>query len=273
MRPVPQASRATATVPPRRTSISPAAGLPDRDVQVHHTPYGAKPVRSDLLRPSAGESAGRRCRRSPCCRPTTWRRSLDSCPRADPPRRARGAAPGDGGLEEAIDEAGRDESLPAITEPLERGGRDRGGPADAAAEVLDGACRPGKTAFLSKGCSKCHGEDGRGQTADNIGKDLWGFTTRAADLTSGMLHGGQEPVDVYRRIYSGINGTPMPGFGLARQGEPETIWDLVNHVKFVSSHRREGQTPEPGPIRPYVPAEAPRGAAASATADAESPGG
>lgn len=115
----------------------------------------------------------------------------------------------------------------------------------------------GKQAFLTKGCSKCHGDDGRGQTADNRGKDVWGHPTRAADLTSGMLHGGPRPIDIYRRIYSGINGTPMPSFANALREEPDTIWDLVAYVMSVSGRRREGQIPAPGPIRPYsnVPAE------------------
>lgn len=113
----------------------------------------------------------------------------------------------------------------------------------------------GKKAFLTIGCAKCHGEDGRGQMAENIGKDAWGRTTRAADLTSGMLHGGPRPIDIYRRIYSGINGTPMPGFSSALQSQPDTIWHLVAYVKHVSSRRREGELPPPGPIKPYVPAE------------------
>ncbi len=112
----------------------------------------------------------------------------------------------------------------------------------------------GKQAFLTKGCSKCHGEDGRGQTADNRGNDAWGHPTRAADLTAGVLHGGTRPVDIYRRIYSGINGTPMPSFAAALQSEPDTIWDLVAYVISVSNHRRAGQIPPPGPIRPYLPA-------------------
>ncbi len=113
----------------------------------------------------------------------------------------------------------------------------------------------GKKAFLTIGCAKCHGEDGRGQMADNMGKDGWGRTTRAADLTSGMLHGGQQPLDIYRRIYSGINGTPMPSFASALQSQPDTIWHLVAYVKHVSSRRRQGELPHPGAIKPYVPAE------------------
>ena len=104
----------------------------------------------------------------------------------------------------------------------------------------------GREAFLSKGCSKCHGDDGRGMTKDNIGKDGWGFSTKAADLTSGLLHGGSEPLDIYRRIVSGINGTPMPGFKSSLEKEPETIWNLVAYVLHVSGQRREGAIPTPG---------------------------
>lgn len=125
---------------------------------------------------------------------------------------------------------------------------------------------PGREAFLTKGCSKCHGEDGRGHTKDNIGKDSWGFATRAADLTSGMLHGGQEPIDIYRRIMNGINGTPMPGFKSALESEPETIWNLVAYVLSVSNRRREGTAVPAGLIKPYAE-PAPTEAAAEPAAE------
>jgi len=38
------------------------------------------------------------------------------------------------------------------------------------------------------------------------------------------------PIEIYRRIYSGINGTPMPSFANALKDNPETIWDLVSYV-------------------------------------------
>jgi mono/diheme cytochrome c family protein len=123
----------------------------------------------------------------------------------------------------------------------------------------------GREAFLTKGCSKCHGEDGRGHTKDNIGKDSWGHATRAADLTSGMLHGGQEPVDIYRRIMNGINGTPMPGFKSALENEPETIWNLVSYVLSVSNRRREGTAVPAGLIKPYAEPVPTDGATAPAT--------
>lgn len=118
-------------------------------------------------------------------------------------------------------------------------------------ELTPERAKLGREAFLSKGCSKCHGEDGRGHTKDNIGKDSWGFATQAADLTSGMLHGGADPVDIYRRIMNGINGTPMPGFRSALQSEPETIWNLVAYVLEVSNRRRFGEAMPAGLIKAY----------------------
>ena len=117
-------------------------------------------------------------------------------------------------------------------------------------ELTPERAKLGKEAFLNKGCSKCHGDDGRGHTKDNIGKDSWGYPTRAADLTSGMLRGGQEPIDIYRRIMNGINGTPMPGFKSAFQSEPETIWNLVAFVLETSNRRRFGEEISAGLMKP-----------------------
>lgn len=115
----------------------------------------------------------------------------------------------------------------------------------------------GKKAFLSQGCAKCHGEDGRGQTVwlsprflaqqqalpeserEEINRDDWGYVAPAADLTAGMLHGGRRPVDIYRRVYSGINGTPMPAFANLLQDQPDTIWHLVHYVLSIVEGRQE----------------------------------
>ena len=70
--------------------------------------------------------------------------------------------------------------------------------------------------------------------------DSWGNPTKAADLTSGMLRGGTEPLDIFRHIDAGINGTPMPSFHAALQKEPETIWNLVGYVLQVADSRRKG---------------------------------
>jgi mono/diheme cytochrome c family protein len=108
----------------------------------------------------------------------------------------------------------------------------------------------GAQAFVQLNCFKCHGRDGRGNKQFDVGKDDWGRTAYAADLTTGMLHGGRRPIDIYRRIYSGINGTPMPAFaqpdaakGETEQQRSETIWRLAHFVTSIV----EGK-PLPGEI-------------------------
>ena len=101
----------------------------------------------------------------------------------------------------------------------------------------------GHAMFLKMACSRCHGKNGRGGSIGNVevGKDAWGHKAAAADLTSGMFHGGGRPIDIYRRIYSGINGTPMPAFGKTFQDTPDTIWHLVHFIKDTGERRRRGK--------------------------------
>lgn len=124
----------------------------------------------------------------------------------------------------------------------------------------------GWQAFQSLACAKCHGLDGKGQTEwlspefiaevearreqgeqVSINYDAWGNPAPAADLTSGMLHGGRRPVDIYRRIHSGINGTPMPGFGRELSAEPDKIWHLVHFVLALTEGKKFEPTPTQEP--------------------------
>ena len=83
----------------------------------------------------------------------------------------------------------------------------------------------GKKAFLTDtaGCFKCHGQDGRGAVIPNAITAPGAPPVRSADLSSGMLRGGNRPIDIYRRIFSGINGTPMPSFELQLKEKPENV--------------------------------------------------
>jgi mono/diheme cytochrome c family protein len=101
--------------------------------------------------------------------------------------------------------------------------------------ILDGA-----TAFAELYCVKCHGADARGSKSADVGQDIWGRTAYPANLTMGMLHGGRRPIDIYRRIYSGINGTPMPSskdpntaIDETPEERSERIWHLVHFVTTV----------------------------------------
>ena len=103
----------------------------------------------------------------------------------------------------------------------------------------------GHQLFLKHACNKCHGKFGRGGSLGNVevGTDAWGFKAAAADLSSGMFHGGGRPLDLYRRIYSGINGTPMPAFETLFKDDPDAIWYLVHFIKETGERRRRGQLP------------------------------
>ncbi len=126
----------------------------------------------------------------------------------------------------------------------------------------------GKELFAAQACNKCHGLDGRGGTFGGleVGSDVWGHKAAAADLTSGMFHGGGRPIDLYRRIYVGINGTPMPSFANIFEKSPENIWHLVHFIRDMGERRRNGLPPiqvpaatpagQPAPQPPEKPVEA-----------------
>ena len=100
--------------------------------------------------------------------------------------------------------------------------------------------RHGAQAFVELNCFKCHGKDGHGNRQYDVGKDAWGRTAYAADLSSGMLHGGRRSEDLYRRIFGGITATPMPGSNVPDPGKnetieqrSETIWHLTHFIRSI----------------------------------------
>ena len=103
----------------------------------------------------------------------------------------------------------------------------------------------GAVAFAEFSCIKCHGPDARGSKSADVGQDIWGRTAYPANLAMGMLHGGRRPIDIYRRIYSGINGTPMPSskdpntaIDETPEERSERIWHLVHFVTAVIDDNR-----------------------------------
>ena len=127
----------------------------------------------------------------------------------------------------------------------------------------------GKEIFLKIGCNKCHGDQGRAEVTDELPPDIWGNPNKAADITAGMLRGGTEPLDVYRRIEAGINGTSMPAFKAQFEKNPEDIWKLVAYVMSVYDMRRDGVIPASGYYKPYPGA----GQASEKPADVPANGG
>jgi mono/diheme cytochrome c family protein len=89
-------------------------------------------------------------------------------------------------------------------------------------------------------CFSCHGPAGRGDglsawTVDpetgavtEAYQDDWGRPIRPRNLTQGLFRGGRRPIDVFRRIKAGINGTPMPALGDTLPDED--LWAIVHYV-------------------------------------------
>jgi mono/diheme cytochrome c family protein len=117
----------------------------------------------------------------------------------------------------------------------------------------------GRKLFLSKDakCASCHGETARGngpnteafnelpgeppggKKSDKPGLfDNWGNIVKPRDLTTGVFRGGRRPIDIYRRIHSGIKGTPMQAFGTTLK--EEQIWDVVNYVLSIPFEDKQG---------------------------------
>jgi mono/diheme cytochrome c family protein len=107
---------------------------------------------------------------------------------------------------------------------------------DASAESIE----RGRQLYLSEKsqCTKCHGKEGLGDGLMNDPnadpkdtKDSWGSQARPANLTLGVYRGGNRPLDLFRRVHSGIKGTPMPA--QSTNLTEDEIWDLVNYVKAL----------------------------------------
>ena len=112
-------------------------------------------------------------------------------------------------------------------------------------------------------CYTCHGVTGRGDggaTEDFWPKpgtnekypnrglhDEWGNPLKPRNLTQGQYRGGRRPVDLFRRMYAGIKGTPMPAFGGTALKDAE-LWDLVNYVMSLPYPKLPPATPHTGDV-------------------------
>ena len=101
------------------------------------------------------------------------------------------------------------------------------------------ALKEGRQFYDSIGCRKCHGDQGRGDgpSAPTL-KDDAGFPIFAADLHQNWrFRGGAGVEDVYHRLRTGLDGTPMPSFSdLIDQKflTDEQLWRLAQYVRSLS---------------------------------------
>jgi len=113
--------------------------------------------------------------------------------------------------------------------PLTFSGPPGGGTSEQALKV-------GRQFYDSIGCRKCHGDQGRGDgpSAPTL-KDDADFPIFAADLHQNWrFRGGGSVEDIYRRLRTGLDGTPMPSFAdLIDQKflTDEELWRLAQYVR------------------------------------------
>lgn len=143
-------------------------------------------------------------------------------------------------------------------------------------EAMKESIARGEKLFYSKNlqCNSCHGDSAQGdgqrdkytvwfKWREDLGTNnddpaeinrvvhqfmevgaLQPRTIHPRNLRLGVYRGGRRPIDIYRRIYSGINGGPMPAQGTAAgiagndvaddeaggSIRREQIWDVVSYV-------------------------------------------
>jgi mono/diheme cytochrome c family protein len=99
----------------------------------------------------------------------------------------------------------------------------------------DDAIAEGREFYQQVECWKCHGQEGRGdgQSAPTQTDDE-GFPIRPADLTEPWLfNGGGTVEDIFRRLRTGLDGTPMPSFDENLLSD-EQLWSLAHYVRSLA---------------------------------------
>jgi mono/diheme cytochrome c family protein len=102
--------------------------------------------------------------------------------------------------------------------------------ATAAVPSSPASVEKGRAAYETLACGACHGEGGTGADAVAGGlQDDWGHESFAPNLTEPWsFRGGRTAADIYMRLKSGINGTPMPSF--ADTAKDDDLWHVANYV-------------------------------------------
>ncbi len=97
----------------------------------------------------------------------------------------------------------------------------------------------GRLFYDSIQCFECHGESGRGagEAASTMQDDL-GNPIRAADLSKNWtFNGGSSVEDIYQRLRTGLDGTPMPSFSDLLDAEfmtDDQLWNLAHFVRSLA---------------------------------------
>jgi len=103
----------------------------------------------------------------------------------------------------------------------------------------DEGLRVGRQFYDSIGCRKCHGDQGRGDgpSAPTL-KDDAQHPIFAANLHENWrFNGGGTVEDIYHRLRTGLDGTPMPSFSDLLENKfltDEQLWRVAQYVRSLS---------------------------------------
>lgn len=107
-------------------------------------------------------------------------------------------------------------------------------------EALLASAARGANLFTLPGeasCVSCHKNYGR---ESPLSFDAWGTIVRPRDIVNGFYRGGRRPIDLYYRVWSGINGAGMASYDKTLRPTEEDkakgidkIWDLVNFMQVI----------------------------------------
>jgi mono/diheme cytochrome c family protein len=92
----------------------------------------------------------------------------------------------------------------------------------------------GKAVYQLLECSACHGDDGMGSGAvvTEFEND-WGHSLRVPNLNEPWtFRGGSRPMDVFMRIRTGLDGTPMPSY--VGSTSDQDLKHLANYVLSIA---------------------------------------
>lgn len=112
----------------------------------------------------------------------------------------------------------------------------------------------GREVYERVECYRCHGDAGRGDgnSAPTL-EDDQDRPIAAADLTEGWtFNGGSTVEEIFRRMRTGLDGTPMPSQSDLIQADVITedeLWSLAHYVRSLSPEQ------SPPPVRDVVQAE------------------
>ncbi len=99
-------------------------------------------------------------------------------------------------------------------------------------EITEARLSSGAEVYERLKCGTCHGVDGWGDgpsslTLKNDAKER----VYPTNIAIGIFKGGASGEDLYKRIATGLDGSPMPSY--AAEASPEEIWDVVHYTQSL----------------------------------------